>query len=366
MWIFVKLGSHKGGCLGAIIGLMVTISLIITCVRGCTYKVSIIGAPNRVKISYVDKAESDEKSRYQDGYVTALTLKLKNKTGTRVDFYKGEIAITDANKQQLFKGNFQAEVFADPRKEETFVLHIDPEDTDAAYLLYFADPQTLNITVRPVEITFDMGRVEEFPKAKAKTVLKASSKGSGQVSSVLERKTDDIVNAFRNADPFTTEYITQMNSAVSQLEQLWNAIKGHDALLEKLYAEGNSYLSQGQEEKAYYLFSMLELAPYKDSSAKSDEAYLKASTLSYDSRKPGKIGIVFSVGACVQTVEDDYDADSKMFYGDIIVEVDGHSLDSTDLEEYLLTKRAGDTVTLGVYRQDQFITVPVRLGYRYF
>ena len=366
MWIIIKLGSSKGGCLGAFVGILVTISLIITCVRGCTYKVSIIGAPNKVKIAYVDKGESEERSRYQDGYVTAITFKIKNKTGTRVDFYKGEIAITDANKQQLFKGNFQAEVFADPRKEETFVLHIDPEDTDAAYLLYFADPETLNITIRPVQITFEMGRVEEFPKSRAKTILKASSKGSGKVTSVLERKTDDIVNAFRNADPFSATYIADMNNAEEQLNNLWNAIKGHDNLLEKLYTEGVRYLSEGQEEKAYYIFSTLELIPYKDSSPKSDEAYEKASTISYDSRKPGKTGIVFSAGVYVQSVEDDYDADSKIFYGDAIVEIDGRSLDSTDLEEYLLTKRAGDTVTLGVYRYDQYITVPIRLGYRYF
>lgn len=366
MWIFIKLGGSRGGCLGAFVGILVTISLIITCVRGCTYKVSIIGAPNKVKISYVDKGESEERSRYQDGYVTAITFKIKNKTGTRVDFYTGEITISNADKQQLFKGNFQAEVFADPRKEETFVLHIDPEDTDAAYLLYFADPETLNITIRPVQITFEMGRQEDFPKSRAKTILKASSKGSGKVTSVLERKTDGILDAFRNADPFSATYIADMNNAEEQLNNLWNAIKGHDDLLEKLYTEGVRYLSEGQEEKAYYIFSTLELIPYKDSSPKSDEAYEKASTISYDNRKPGKTGIVFSAGVYVQSVEDDYDADSKIFYGDAIVEIDGRSLDSTDLEEYLLTKRAGDTVTLGVYRYDQYITVPIRLGYRYF
>lgn len=365
MWIIIKLGGSRGGCLGALVGILVTISLLITCVRGCTYKVSIIGAPNRVKISYEDKGESQERSRYDDGYVTALTFKIKNKTGTRVDFYAGEITITDSRKQQLFKGTFQAEVFAEPHKSETFVLHVDPENTDAAYLLYFADPNTLNISIRPTEITFEMGRTETFPRAKAEKVLRATAKG-GKVTSVLEKKTDDILEAFKAADPFSATYGEDLTDAVNRLNNLWNAMKDHKDLLKKLYDEGVRYLKEGQEEKAYYLFSMTELENYKDSSEKSDIAFEKASTISYDSRKPGKTGIVFSAGVYVQSVEDDYDADSKIFFNDAIVKIDGHDLSSTDLDAYLLTKRAGDTVTLGIYRHDEYITVAIRLGYRYF
>lgn len=77
-----------------------------------------------------------------------------------------------------------------------------------------------------------------------------------------------------------------------------------------------------------------------------------------------KNGIYPATGVLVSEVNEGYDAENHLQPGDIIVGIDGYEvLDITDLSEVLVTKKAGDTITLKVYRKGHIFDCDIKVDY---
>ncbi len=77
-----------------------------------------------------------------------------------------------------------------------------------------------------------------------------------------------------------------------------------------------------------------------------------------------KNGIYPATGVLVSEVNEGYDAENHLQPGDIIVGIDGYEvLDIADLSEVLLTKKAGDTITLKVYRKGNIFDCDIIVDY---
>ncbi len=77
-----------------------------------------------------------------------------------------------------------------------------------------------------------------------------------------------------------------------------------------------------------------------------------------------KNGIYPATGVLVSEVNEGYDAENYLEPGDIIVGIDGYEvLDVADISEVLVTKKAGDKITLKVYREGNIFDCDVIVDY---
>lgn len=237
--------------------------------------------------------------------------------------------------------------------------------------IFETDLLGLKMTYQLTAIEFEGYKIKEYKNGDIKVINgDESNNENGSVNSNLRKKFDSILEAFQTADCFDSTYSEDLSGAVDKLSSLWNNIKSNKELLNELYTVANKYHENGQCEKAYYIFTYLETISYKDTSERARECYDDASTVSYDSSRPGKAGITIEYGCMVSAVEPGYDAYNKIQYMDEIVEIDGSSIKVTDptndIYNKLAGKKAGETIELGIYRNGSYMTVTIKLGYKYF
>ena len=347
--------------IAVIVALILGIALL---VRGCTAKYSVDNIDISVAAKYNDAASSNSvKFR--------LVFEVENEGSLDIHKMVGNFKIYNADGDCLLSDTLTLNGVVKPGNLLQFDVDLSLSDTDKSREIYNTDLSGLKITYQLTEVVFENYKEKEYKNSDVKVINAIGSDfDKNAVNSSLKKQFDEMLVAFQAADWFSDTYIEDINVAVDKLNSTWNSIKVSEELLDEMYNDAVAYHDKGQCEKAYYLFSYLELVPYKDSAKRSQECYDEASTVSYDSSKPGKTGIVIQYGCMVYEVESGYDAETKIQYMDDIVEIDGRMVSATDptndIYQKLAGKKAGDTVELGIYRNGSYMTVKIKLGYKFF
>lgn len=209
-----------------------------------------------------------------------------------------------------------------------------------------------------------------------------------KVKDMLERRGFEVNESKTKFISNSATFEADITSAVSLLDNIWDDVSKSDVLLKELYDEAAKYESYEGYEKAYFLYALLANLEYKDSSSKMQECYNKASAVSYDSSKPGSLGVTVTElfpktwtfgndsegyvfvdlengGLCIESIDNGFDAATKLQYEDVIIEINGQpACTESELKSALSGKMAGDTVTVTFYRRDQIKHASVKLGYK--
>ena len=337
---------------------------IILMVKGCTAKYSVDNIDISVAAKYNDSASNKNVN-------FSLVFEVENKGSLDIHKLVGNFKIYNANGDCLLSDTLTLNGVVKPDNMLQFDVDLSLSATDKSIEIYNTDLSGLKITYQLTEVVFENYKEKEYKNSDVKVINAiASDFDKNAPSSGLKKQVDEMLVAFQSADCFSYTYVEDLNAAVDLLDAVWNSVKSNDELLEEIYADAAGYLDSKEYEKGYYLFSYLKNVPYKDSAKKAQTCYDEASTVSYDSSKPGKTGIIIEYGCMVSEVESGYDAANKIQYMDDIVEIDGRMISATDptndIYKKLEGKKAGDTVELGIYRNGSYMTVTIKLGYKYF
>lgn len=326
---------------------------------------------NNIKLTVTDK-------EYLEGYSSndacnfMLDISIENGSSLEVRRIDGIIRFYNADGALLRESDVWLTGSLESKKSYDYELKIQENATAETIELHRTPLSKLKITWELTKVTYNNGENKEYKNSKEKVISDLSSNNNkdDEVGGKLREKFNTMLSAFEDADVYSETYVQDLNIGVDSLNSLWYDIENYDVLLAEMYNAAVKYQNEKSYEKAYYLFSCLELNSYKDSSQRSDECYDNASTVSYDNSKPGKSGIIIQYGSSVSEVESGYDAESKIFYMDDIVEVDGRRISATDptndFYNKIAGKKAGDTVEIGLYRYGSYMTVTIKLGYKYF
>ena len=347
---------------------------------------------DNVVISILSKGEGFDDSSYYDGYVTGLEIEVKNKGSLDIKELKGLMEIYNADDDKLISTNVTLTGDIKSKKTVEFKLDIDERESEEIIELYNSELEELKITFQLTYLIYEGYDSKEFDDAKVRTLTKASKKSDSDKKNTVKKEVreqfDKALNAYGDVDINSATFEADITSAVSLLDNIWDDVTKSDVLLKELYDEAAKYESYEGYEKAYFLYALLANLEYKDSSSKMQECYNKASAVSYDSSKPGSLGVTVTElfpktwtfgndsegyvfvdlengGLCIESIDNGFDAATKLQYEDVIIEIDGQSAcTESELKSALSGKMAGDTVTVTFYRRDQIKHASVKLGYK--
>lgn len=370
----------------------IIIAIIIGSVVFTKVKDAIQYSENNVVISILSKGPGNDDSSYYDGYVTGLEIEVKNKGSLDILELKGLMEIYNSDENKLLATNVTLSGDMKSKKTVTFDLDIDERESEEIRELYNADLEELKITFQLSNVIYEGYKGKDFDDAKVRTLNKISKKSDGTkkdpVRKEVREQFDKALKVYEEVDINSPTFEADITDAVSMFDSIWDDVAKTDILLEELYSEAETYKSYEGYEKAYFLFGLLANLEYKDSKTKMQECYDLASAVSYDNTKPGSLGVTVTElipkqwtfgndtegyvfvdlengGLCIESIENGFDAASKLQYEDVIIEIDGQSACTTaELQNALSGKMAGDTVTVTFYRRDQIKHASVKLGYK--
>lgn len=347
---------------------------------------------NNVVVSILSKGEGFDDSSYYDGYVTGLEIEVKNKGSLDIKEIKGLMEIYNADDDKLLATNVTLTGDIKAKKSVEFELDIDERESDEIIELYNSELEELKFTFQLSYVIYEGYDKKEFDDAKVRTLTKATKKSDSNkkdnVKKEVREQFDNALKAYADVDINSSTFESDITSAVSMFDNIWNDVTKSDVLLEELYAEAGKYVSYEGYEKAYFLYGLLANLEYKDSRTQMQACYDKANAVSYDSSKPGSLGVTVTElfpktwtfgndsegyvfvdlengGLCIESIDNGFDAATKLQYEDVIIEIDGQpACTESELKSALSGKMAGDTVTVTFYRRDQIKHASVKLGYK--
>ncbi len=124
-----------------------------------------------IHISIVEKCESDERSIYVDGYVTAFKIKVTNEKYKDVTQIKGDLNIYDANGNLLDSSIVTLSGDILSKDSTVFTLNIDRRSSEEVLTLYYATAKELSATFKISAISYDGHGRKEYPDSRLMKVL---------------------------------------------------------------------------------------------------------------------------------------------------------------------------------------------------
>ena len=190
----VKLGPV--GCAFAILCILAVIvaSLHFTGVfDAISFETNAKKAGNKIEIQILAKTDAAEDSQYDDGYVTAFEINVKNNSKLFVQSISGELVIYNVANKVLDSSICNFNCYIDKNEESKLVLHLDRHSSNEAIELYSAQLNELSATFRIIQITFEGYKTQEYTSEPV-TILHLGVESGGQSS--IEQSYQEAVDLF--------------------------------------------------------------------------------------------------------------------------------------------------------------------------
>ena len=220
-----------------------------------------------IEISIIEKCESDEKSMYVDGYVTAFKVKVTNEKYKDILQIKGDLKIYDANGKLLDSSNVTLSGDILSKDSTVFTLNIDRRASEEVLTLYHATAKELSATFKISEIIFEGYKGEEYPDSRLMEILPLG-KGAENDDNAIQTTDEKYLSAIALYES------GKYSEALAVFEQIPNYKDSSDYISlceqaienvskESVYAEGVSLFNSGKYQEAIEKFE--SILNYKDS-----------------------------------------------------------------------------------------------------
>ena len=220
-----------------------------------------------IHISIVDKYESDERSMYVDGYVTAFKIKVTNDKYKDIIQIKGDMMIYDENGTLLDSSIVTLSGDILSKDSTTFTLNIDRRSSEEIIKLYYATTKELSATFKISKIIFEGHTGEEYPNSRLMEILSLgeSSDGNSDTEQTTEEKYLSAIELYENGKYTEAiaifEQIINYKESANYISLCEQALV--DASKEKIYTTAIALYEAGNYTEAQQKFE--EIADYKDS-----------------------------------------------------------------------------------------------------
>lgn len=220
-----------------------------------------------IQISIVEKCESDEKSKFVDGYVTAFKIKVTNEKYKDILQIKGDLNIYDANGNLLDSSIVTLSGDILSKDSAVFTLNIDRNSSDEVLTLYYATTKELSATFKISEMIFKGHTGEEYPNSRLMEIL---TLGEGAEN---DNKTDQTTEE-KYLSAIALYESGKYSEAITAFEQILNYKDSYNyislceqaienASKETIYTEAVSLFHSGKYQEAIEKFE--SIPDYKDS-----------------------------------------------------------------------------------------------------
>lgn len=249
-------------------GLLACIVVVGTCFASGTVRANHVNSTCKdIQISIVEKCESDEKSMYVDGYVTAFKIKVTNEKYKDIIQIKGDLNIYDANGNLLDSSivTLSGDIFS--KDSTVFTLNIDRRSSDEVLTLYYATAKELSATFKISEMIFEGHTGEEYPDSRLMEILTLGegAENDNSTDQTTEEKYLSAIALYESG---------KYNEAITAFEQILNYKDSYNyislceqaienASKETIYAEAVSLFNSGKYQEAIEKFE--SISNYKNS-----------------------------------------------------------------------------------------------------
>jgi len=244
----------------------------------------------------------------------------------------------------LDKRKFTAKIIGTDPLTDLAVIKIDAEDLPAAYL---GDSDKL--------------KVGQWVMAIGNPMALTSTVTAGIVSA-LGRSIDIIRDSYRVEDFIQTDAAINPGNSGGALVDLKGAVIGINSAIATNGMTG-TYIGYGF---AIPINIAKVVAEDLISSGKVKRGYIGVSIKEVDADLAKALGLERPQGIIIQgIIEGSAAADEDIKVVDVIIDVDGKEINKpNELQSYVASKRAGDKITLNLYRDGEFIKRSVKLKLR--
>jgi len=164
--------SKKTNKLALFLSLIACVVIVGVCFASGTARANHVNSTCKdIQISIVEKCESDERSMYVDGYVTAFKIKVTNEKYKDIIFIKGDLNIYDASGNLLDSSIVTLSGDILSKDSTVFTLNIDRRSSEEVLTLYYATAKELSATFKISEMIFEGYTGEEYPDSRLMEIL---------------------------------------------------------------------------------------------------------------------------------------------------------------------------------------------------
>lgn len=220
-----------------------------------------------IDISIVEKCESDEKSMYVDGYVTAFKIKVTNEKYKDIIQIKGDLNIYDANGNLLDSSIVTLSGDILSKGSTVFTLNIDRRSSDEVLTLYYATEKELSATFKISEMIFEGYTGEEYPNSRLMDILTLGegAENDNNTDQTIEEKYISAIALYESGKYYEAitafEQILNYKDSYNYISLCEQAIE--NASKESIYTEAVSLFNSGKYQEAIEKFE--SIPDYKDS-----------------------------------------------------------------------------------------------------
>ena len=288
------------GLIAMAIGLLLAIILgIVFLVNGIQNKKDARYSADNVTISITDKVETDEKSSYTDGYITAFEFKIKNEGTLEISNIIGQLIVYNAEGTELDRSTCTFYCDLPAGQENIYRLLLDRKNSKKVLELHYADLEDLSATFQLSEISYENKETKKY-RTKHVAVLDLDVDSDGV--STTEKAYQQAMQLYNQGNYMQAmEIFASLGYYKDSAERADEcALKTELGSHEKTYQEAVHFMNEGKYAEAIECFS--SIIDYKDSytkigevidagllktnaladEGKYDEAYSVILTLSHD------------------------------------------------------------------------------------
>lgn len=296
-WRIKKIPRGPVGISAIILIILCVISFSISAVsdaaRKAKFESNASYDKDKIVLEIVDKVPATEKTTYDNGYVTALEINVKNNTDILVHIVEGELVIYNADGKELDTGTCSFSCDLNAGEEKAFILNLDREKSKKAIELYYADIEDLSATFKLTKVTYEEFQVKEYDVDPV-TILGLSEKSDG-VSS-LEKSYQEAMSLLKK------EKYGKALSIFKDLGDYKDSIKLSNDITEIVEKNAEASAASGDYTKAYEALADIG---YNTDNSNLYQAYVYAAEGNFLDAVEYGLPVIF-IAEGTETIPDDF------------------------------------------------------------
>ncbi len=131
-------------------------------IKDKSFKSATRYSDDKFVLTIIDKPEPTEESKYENGFITAFEINVKNNSRLSVMGIQGELVIYNASGDVLDTSVCSFDCNLESKKEKSFIVNFDREYGEKAKELYYSDIEDLRATFSLTKVIYEGNKIKEY------------------------------------------------------------------------------------------------------------------------------------------------------------------------------------------------------------